>query len=141
MKYNADDIAWFLAKEGAKGSYYTRPGVKVNYEWVDGTAKAEMVIEDWLWKEVLDYCKLCRENEVVIAATVPDGINGLTFMFWPFLDVVFQSRGIDYNEILREKDHAGLKKVYEIVETEFPAFKMTNRKLWQRPVPKAVARP
>ena len=130
MKISANDMAHFLAREGASGSYYPREGVKVNYYYEDGKAQANMEIEDDLWNTVLEYCKLCRENEREIGQ-LKGGINGMSYLHWPYLDVILQARGLDYNQIMMDKDEDGLRAIYKIIETEFPAFKLTKRKLWQ----------
>ena len=137
MKYTMDDVAYQLAREGTNGSYSPRPGVTVHYGWVDGEAKASLEIADELWKEILEYCKLHRDNGNVLGQ-LKGGINGMSFLHWPFLDVVFQSRGLDYTQIMEDKDEDGLKKIYEIIETEFPLFKLTNRTLWRPKRAKAV---
>ena len=124
----ADELAAQLAKEGTKGSYCPRPGITVHYGWEDGKAHSYLEISDELMKDMLELCACYRELEKT--GQVLDGVNGGTFMSWPYLDVELQARGLDYNLALREKDTDMLEAIHKCVELEFPQFKLTNRRLW-----------
>ena len=129
MQINADELAHRLAQEGASGSYSPRPGITVHYEWKDGTCQANMTIDDEQWQTAMEYCKLFRDNESTLAP-LKAGINGATFLFWDYVDVYLQAKGLDYHEVMREHDSDQLLEIYKVIETELPAFKLTNRRLW-----------
>ena len=125
-KMDLDDVWHLIEKEGCKGFYPTPNGCVVEYEYDPSTksVKARLRVNEQVERDILEDAKICRETENT--GTAMHGVNGGMFKLSPRLDVELRARGLDP---MVEGDIDMWNKILRVVESEFPLYKTTNRKL------------